>query len=867
MKFGSIRAVGQVIATGSISSATTTILTGSSQLTNLGYAITGSNTFTGTQTMAGSIIPSTNNTYDLGSPTYQFRHVYISSGSLYVNGTKVLGSTSQELQITTDVGQSFKILEAGSDTITLQSADGNITLTSSGGGDVILDPNTGVIALKGTTTIYSGNKIVSSDGNAIQFGNGIAITGSIVATGTSLVSGSSQITFSGLSGVPSGLISGSAQESGFGYATTGSNTFQGAQTINGSLNVVGNLTAQQYIISSSVTYLTESFASGSHKFGDSADDYHNFTGSVYITGSLTTSGATSTFLNFVSIGTTSSLYPLAVYASTTQTSIGLMSGYSNVAARNWGIATNALTYGDFNLMQSTANGGDPFSAGSSKLYFSPAGYAGINKTTPNTQLDVNGNALVTGSLSTTGNISAGTTINWNGSIGALSYGSGFVTIETNTANAIQLKTNGTTAITISTGQTVTFSNNLVVGSNFQIDAAGDFYQKTTGAGQISAAIANVTYPTFGFYGNTGVGMYRESADTLAFVTSATKRFSISSAGTITAGSAVAATNVEFNLNGVSGKAKRIQFQSSATNQWLLGQGAASETSAFELYNASGTIVLSVDKTSNLSTFGNSVQILKDTNTNGTNIEETNMGLTVLSSSGQSKIAIGACNAGNYGYVQVMQDATSWSTRDLTLQPRGGKVGVGVYNPLTLFHTYSATDNLTTFQAGSSSYGVQLRFRHGASLTGFINSNTTNIFSVYNTNSTEVLSLNPGGDLSTYGALSVNNLWTYTQVGTCTGQSNFNLDVTVGDEGGGGNIFKVEAGFAHYYAMAYNCLAEFYITARGVSSVTTDVLRYDSAYAGSFSATKSDAATLRVTKNAGSYPGGGRYWIRVTKVTY
>lgn len=71
------------------------------------YATTGSNLFKGTQTLSGSILPSVNNTYDLGSPTQQFRHVYISSGSLYVNGTKVLGSTSQELQITTD-GQSKK---------------------------------------------------------------------------------------------------------------------------------------------------------------------------------------------------------------------------------------------------------------------------------------------------------------------------------------------------------------------------------------------------------------------------------------------------------------------------------------------------------------------------------------------------------------------------------------------------------------------------------------------------------------------------------------------------------------------------------------------------------------------------------------
>jgi hypothetical protein len=146
-------------------------------------ATTGSNIFVGNQTISGSIVPSVNGTYDLGSSTHEFRHLYLSSASLYIDGTKVLGSTTQELQITTDAGQSFKILEAGSDTITLQAADGNITLATSGGGDVILDPTTGVIALKGTTTIYAGNKVLSSDGNAIQFGNSVTMTGSLVVTG------------------------------------------------------------------------------------------------------------------------------------------------------------------------------------------------------------------------------------------------------------------------------------------------------------------------------------------------------------------------------------------------------------------------------------------------------------------------------------------------------------------------------------------------------------------------------------------------------------------------------------------------------------------------------------------------------------
>jgi hypothetical protein len=85
-----------------------------------------------------------------------------------------------------------------------------------------------------------------------------------------------------------------------------------SQTITGSLTVTGNLTAQQFIVSSSVTYLTQSFASGSHKFGDSSDDIHTFTGSLVVSGSanLLTVGSNILFVSSsgnVGIGTTSSI--------------------------------------------------------------------------------------------------------------------------------------------------------------------------------------------------------------------------------------------------------------------------------------------------------------------------------------------------------------------------------------------------------------------------------------------------------------------------------------------------------------------------------------------------------------------------------
>ena len=161
------------------------LVSSSAQVTAYGFATTGSNLFKGTQTHSGSILPSVDNTYDLGSADYQWRDVYISSGSLYIDGTKVLSSTAQELTITTDTGQSIKILESTTDSIILQTADGDIELKSSADGDILLDPTNGKIMLKGPVEIFNGNKIQSSvGGTPVVFANDIVVSGSIDLTGT-----------------------------------------------------------------------------------------------------------------------------------------------------------------------------------------------------------------------------------------------------------------------------------------------------------------------------------------------------------------------------------------------------------------------------------------------------------------------------------------------------------------------------------------------------------------------------------------------------------------------------------------------------------------------------------------------------------
>ena len=74
---------------------------------------------------------------------------------------------------------------------------------------------------------------------------------------------------------------------------TASNDISASGDIYGrNLIIDGNITAEQYIINSTVTNVTMSFSSGSTIFGDSLDDTHLFTGSVDITGSLTVDGIT-----------------------------------------------------------------------------------------------------------------------------------------------------------------------------------------------------------------------------------------------------------------------------------------------------------------------------------------------------------------------------------------------------------------------------------------------------------------------------------------------------------------------------------------------------------------------------------------------
>ena len=108
-------------------------------------------------TYAGHIIPSTDNTYDLGSSSKTWRDVYVGPGSLYVNGQKVLEDSSGTIVVSAD-------------------SDQNLQMKTAGSGDIEFNPSgTGIIQAKGTLQMLDGELITNSAGNNVAFGNNISV--------------------------------------------------------------------------------------------------------------------------------------------------------------------------------------------------------------------------------------------------------------------------------------------------------------------------------------------------------------------------------------------------------------------------------------------------------------------------------------------------------------------------------------------------------------------------------------------------------------------------------------------------------------------------------------------------------------------
>ena len=116
------------------------------------------------------------------------------------------------------------------------------------------------------------------------------------------------------------------------YATTGSNTFTGIQTVNSNLVVTGSITAQTLIVQTITS--SQDFVTGSTRFGSLAINTHQFTGSVIVTGSLNATAFTGSGAGLTSI-------PNAALTNSTISGIALG---SNLATLTIGTGLSGTSY-------------------------------------------------------------------------------------------------------------------------------------------------------------------------------------------------------------------------------------------------------------------------------------------------------------------------------------------------------------------------------------------------------------------------------------------------------------------------------------------------------------------------------------------
>lgn len=128
-------------------------------------------------------------------------------------------------------------------------------------------------------------------------GIGANLTGSFSGSFKGLFTGpldgvaatSSYVEYTDVANKPA-LVSGSSQVLAFNvFTTTGSNQFNGNQSITGSLTVTGQVIAQTLNVQQVTSSIV--FSSGSNRFGNNTGNTHSFTGSVRVTGSLTVNGS------------------------------------------------------------------------------------------------------------------------------------------------------------------------------------------------------------------------------------------------------------------------------------------------------------------------------------------------------------------------------------------------------------------------------------------------------------------------------------------------------------------------------------------------------------------------------------------------
>lgn len=268
----------------------------------------------------GSGLTGVLRTNDVSSQNVNGTKTFISELQL-LQGTHIYNNKGVRFEGSSDDGYYTELLsENATQTrqILLPNAGGTIALTSDLHSAVTLDDSSYNYLTLAGQEITLGRINIEEDTN-LAAGAGLSLTGATISLNPAAITGSwssqyfNTISAAGITGSFTPTSSSfstriTANSSSFSERiTSDSSSFSTRVSANealldqsvkttddvqfANLTVDGDILAQRFIVSSSVSHITSSFSSGSTVFGDTLDDTHVFSGSLDITGSFEIEGS------------------------------------------------------------------------------------------------------------------------------------------------------------------------------------------------------------------------------------------------------------------------------------------------------------------------------------------------------------------------------------------------------------------------------------------------------------------------------------------------------------------------------------------------------------------------------------------------
>tara|TARA_B100001989_G_scaffold156613_1_gene112086 strand:+ start:2560 stop:3810 length:1251 start_codon:yes stop_codon:yes gene_type:complete len=385
------------------------------------------------------------------------------------------------------VAGAFRTIASGSDT-------GSITVQRVEDGQIIYIQSEDrlIKASKSGATVNWSDFSFPSSGST---GNFETITvGGGTFTSESLASGGVS-SFSDLTDIPSGIVSASVLSSPsqgtIRLSTNGNNTdvdsglqssdiptFAGL-TIQGDVSASGDIIAENYILKSSVTEVTTSFSSGSTIFGDTFNDTHQFTGSLFSSGSVTAPSFSGIFIGALS---SSAQISTDISGSFTAASSSFDTRITNATSSILGLKTDSGSF-DTRITNATSSiAGLKVDSGSfsTRITNATSSIAGLVTRVTTLENTPGGIFQPTSSIQSTTNnlqVTGSITVTNTGSFGLLLQNSEIV------ASPSIYNTNQTTALEFDGNGDLQFvdsnftASKFLVDTDFELDSDGNFQQK------------------------------------------------------------------------------------------------------------------------------------------------------------------------------------------------------------------------------------------------------------------------------------------------------------------------------------------------------------------------------------------------------